>query len=99
MCVFISQNMSLQNFHDDFLEQMLFALQPGVSLPEISTITGDAVDQSSFLSTKLQQHQISTDDDAAALQQQLIFSRDLQATGDSNLFQNHTPVTSFSSIF
>ncbi|KAK1436356.1 hypothetical protein QVD17_02135 [Tagetes erecta] len=86
---------SLQDFHDDFLEQMLCALQSGhVSLPELSTVTGDAnksilpwdVDQSAFLTNKLRQHQISSGNDTAALQQHLF-----QSAGDSSPFQNHTP--------
>lgn len=82
--------------HDDFLEQMLSTLPSSCSWPELSVATPKSLpwedhfdDQSSFLASKLRQHQISagsggnqTNAAAAAakslmLQQQLLLSRGL----------------------
>ncbi|KAL8265374.1 hypothetical protein R6Q59_023504 [Mikania micrantha] len=96
------QNFDSTSSHDDFIQQMLCGLQPGVSWPDIST--GDGADlfdaQSAFLTTKLRQQQISAGDggpgipSSAAksllLQQQLLLSRGLAGAGDSGLFENAT---------
>ncbi|XP_071698701.1 bHLH transcription factor RHL1-like [Rutidosis leptorrhynchoides] len=86
--------------HDDFLDQMLSGLQTNVNWPDISAGNGHQKsslpwdvnhfdDQSSFISSKLRQHQITT---SAAVGRNPIkplqLPRGLTATADSALFQN-----------
>lgn len=91
--------------HDDFLDQMLSGLQTTVSWPDISaancgggqtksTLPWDVDhfdDQSTFLSSKLRQHQISAAGGArspSSAVKSLQLSRGLAPAGESALFQN-----------
>ncbi|KAI3782045.1 hypothetical protein L2E82_12077 [Cichorium intybus] len=91
--------------HDDFLDQMLSGLQTTVSWPDISAANGGGGqnkstlpwdvdhfdDQSTFLSSKLRQHQISAAGGArspSSAVKSLQLSRGLAPAGESALFQN-----------